>query len=85
MDMRVSRRVNNHEDKSIEITPFEGSSKTKKKNNRVSVTRRTIFGRINIHKIKVPEGLRKNGTEKNIWSNNSGYFPNSMKNTDLYN
>ena len=31
MDMRVSRRVNNHEDKSIEITPFEGSSKTKKK------------------------------------------------------
>ena len=40
---------------------------------------------INIHKIKVPEGLRKNGTEKNMWSNNSGYFPSSMKNTDLYN
>lgn len=84
MDMRVSRRLNNHEDKSMEITPFEASRKTKQ-NYRVSVTCRTMFSRINIHKIKVPEGLRKNGTEKNMWSNNSGYFPSSMKNTDLYN
>lgn len=37
-----------------------------KKNNRVSVTSRTTFSRINIHKIKVPEVLRKNGTEKNM-------------------
>lgn len=37
-----------------------------KKNSRASVTCRTMFSRINIHKIKVPEGLRKIGTEKNM-------------------
>lgn len=31
MDMRVCRRVNNHEDKSMEISPLEESRKTKKK------------------------------------------------------
>ena len=31
MDMRVCRRVNNHEDESMEISPLEESRKTKKK------------------------------------------------------
>lgn len=48
MDMRVSEDLTTAEDKSMEITPFEESRKTKQ-NYRVSVTCRTMFSRINIH------------------------------------